>query len=123
MFKFVTMASLHQKRFFVYISLVLTLGIFTPSLVKIVHLFNGHFQEKQCVAYGTDHIHSSDMGCDFHDFTLVSKLLIGTTFSYELIVLPETAHFESYYSFAYTPLHKDFQALRGPPITSLNSAV
>lgn len=119
MVKFVEMAPVFHKRALIHISLVLAVGILTPSLVKLSHAIYGHSQEKHCVAYGTDHIHSSDIGCDFHDFTLVSKLLIGTMFSYELIDLPEFGHFEINYSFSFTSFKTDFQVLRGPPQVSL----
>lgn len=117
------MASLVYKRIYVFIALVLTVGILTPSLVKLHHAFNGHSLEKQCIAQGTDHIHSSDIGCEFHDFTLVSKLLISTAFTYELVVIQEIGHYETYYSFIFKPFKTNFQTLRGPPSVSLSLAV
>lgn len=119
MVKFVEMASILHKRVRFCLSLILTVGIFTPSLVKLSHAIYGHSQEKHCVAYGTDHIHSADIGCDFHDFTLASKVLFTSSFDYEPLDLPEFGHCETHYSLVFKPFKKEFHALRGPPQTSL----
>lgn len=109
------MASLVHKRIYVFIALVLTLGIFTPTLVKVGHALNGHSQEKHCIAQGTEHVHGSDIGCEFHDFTVSNRILFITAFEFVLVDLPPVRHTSTNYAFIYHPLSVDFQALRGPP--------
>ena len=112
------MTSFLHKRIAIYVSLVLTIGILTPSALKLHHALFGHAKEKRCVAEGTKHIHGSDIHCDFHDFTLVSKVFFGTSFVYTPVQTPEFGQPQTFFVYHFKSHKEEYQALRGPPIVS-----
>lgn len=70
------------------------------------------------MALGTNHIHSSDFHCDFHDFTLASKVLFTSSFTYMPLEAPLFEGPNTLYSFVFKPCKKVYHALRGPPQVS-----
>ena len=91
-------------------------AISAPSIIKLGHTFNGHNQEKHCVAFGTNHIHDSTLDCDFNDFTLANKVLLNTWFTYIPVEIPKISYSTSTYTFIYKPKEVSFQVLRAPPM-------
>ncbi|RIV45889.1 hypothetical protein [Flagellimonas pelagia] len=112
-----------HKRAISYLSLVLALGILTPSVVKLAHAIYGHSQEQKCLAQGTNHIHSANFHCDFHDFTLASKVFFNSSFTYLPVEVPEIVHNETAYHFVFKPFKAQYHALRGPPRVVTSTAV
>ncbi|WP_318308335.1 hypothetical protein [Flagellimonas crocea] len=106
------------KRILIFGSLMMAMAILAPSLIKLGHTLYEHSQEKHCVAYGTNHIHDADLDCDFHDFTLVNKVLINTSFNYIPVEIPTIKYTTSVYTYIYKPKEVSFRALRGPPAVS-----
>jgi len=112
-----------HKRTISWLSLILALGILTPSAVKLAHAIYGHSQEQKCLAQGTNHIHSASFHCDFHDFTLASKVLFSSSFAYVPVEVPEIGHSEIGYHFIFKPFKSVYHALRGPPQVLISTAV
>ncbi|MEZ4811038.1 MAG: hypothetical protein R2819_11825 [Allomuricauda sp.] len=112
------MTSFFPKRIAIYISLVLTIGILAPSGLKLAHALHGHNKEKRCVAYGTDHIHSADVHCDFHDFTLASNVFFASSFAYTPLEAPSFDCPNTFYTSLFKPYKTAYLALRGPPQVS-----
>lgn len=106
------------KRILVLSSLLMVLAIMAPTIIKLGHALYEHSKEKQCIAHGTNHIHDGDLDCDFHDFTLVNKLLFSTAFVYTSVKIPEIRYTSSIYTYTYKPKEVSFRALRGPPSVS-----
>lgn len=113
------MTSLLSKRSIAVVSFALALGILTPSALRLTHLLFEHSKEKRCIAEGTKHIHEADFHCEFHDFTLVSKVFFGSSYEYVAVEIPIIGHQNSFYTSFFKPYQKEFLALRGPPIVSL----
>ena len=112
------MTSFFPKRIAIYVSLVLTIGILTPSVLKLAHILHGHNKEKRCLAYGTNHIHSADFHCDFHDFTLASKVFFASSFVYRPLDAPLFGGPNRFYTSLFKPYKTAYLALRGPPQVS-----
>lgn len=112
------MTSFSNKPIAVYVSLLLTIGILTPSAIKLAHALHGHSKEKRCVSYGSKHIHDVNIHCDFHDFTLASKVLFTSSITYTPVEIPEFGHPQAFYVYHFSSLKKDYHALRGPPQVS-----
>jgi len=108
------MSNLH-KRILIFVSLVMAVAILAPSIIKLGHALYEHNQEEPCIAYGTNHIHSGDLDCDFHDFTLANKVLFNSSFTYITVEISEIRYSSTHYNFIFKPLKVAFQALRGPP--------
>lgn len=113
------MTSLQPKRIIAVVSFVLALGILTPSALKLSHALFGHSKEKRCIAEGTKHIHEADIHCEFHDFTLVSKVFFTSSFEYVSLEIPVSGHHQTFYTSFFKPYLKENPALRGPPSVSL----
>lgn len=96
----------------------MVLGILAPSIIKLGHTLYKHSQEEKCIAYGTNHIHKSDLDCDFHDFTLTNKVLFNAFYDYLLVDVPVIRYSNVHYTFVYIPLKNSFQGLRAPPVVS-----
>jgi len=112
------MTSFLNKRIAIFASLVLTIGILTPSAIKLAHALNGHSKEKRCIAEGTKHIHDADFHCEFHDFTLASKVFFTFSFVYTPVEAPEFGQPQTLFDYHFTSLKKEYKALRGPPQVS-----
>ncbi|MER3373664.1 MAG: hypothetical protein RIM83_03420 [Allomuricauda sp.] len=112
------MTSFLNKRIAIYVSLVLTIGILTPSAIKLAHAIHGHAQEKKCVSHGDQHIHDADFHCDFHDFALASKVFFTSSFIYTLVEAPEFGQPQTFFVYHFKSHKKEYQALRGPPQVS-----
>ncbi len=108
---------LHKKTTF-FLSLILTIGILAPSVIKLGHSIYEHNSEKQCVAQGTVHIHDGDLDCDFHDFNLASKVLFSPVFENVSIEVPYVALQTDFYVTSFKPHKFSYHALRGPPVVS-----
>ncbi|NDV42818.1 hypothetical protein [Flagellimonas sediminis] len=112
-----------HKRAISWLSLILILGILTPSAVKLSHAISGHSKEQKCLSHGTNHIHSANFHCDFHDFTLANKVFFTSSFVYLPVEVPEIGHFEIGYHFIFKPFKTEFHALRGPPEVLMSTAI
>lgn len=112
------MTSFLNKRIAIYVSLVLTIGILTPSAMKLHHALFGHAKEKRCVSQGTKHFHDADIHCEFHDFTLASKVFFGTSFVYTPVQTPEFGQPQTFFVYHFKSHKEEYQALRGPPQVS-----
>ena len=111
------MISFFPKRLAIYIALVLTMGMLTPSAIKLAHALHGHDQEERCVSQGTNHIHHIDIDCDFQDLTTVSKVFFASVdFSAIEVVTFDSA--STFYSFLLNQNKKEQLKLRGPPSVS-----
>lgn len=113
------MTSLLPKRIIAVVSFVLALGVLTPSAVKLSHALFGHSKEKRCIAEGTKHIHEADIHCEFHDFTLVSKVFVASSYEYVCLEIPIIGHQHNFHNSFFKPYQKEYLALRGPPTVSL----
>ncbi|MER3317419.1 MAG: hypothetical protein RIB79_03940 [Allomuricauda sp.] len=107
-----------HKRILILASLLMAVAMLAPSIIKLGHALYEHNQEEQCIAYGTNHIHDGHLDCDFHDFTLVNKVLFNSSFSYIPVEIPEIRYTTNIYTFIYKPKEVSFRALRGPPFVS-----
>lgn len=107
-----------HKRILILASLLMAVAMLAPSIIKLGHALYEHNQEEQCIAYGTNHIHDGHLDCDFHDFTLVNKVLFNSSFSYIPVEIPEIRYTINIYTFIYKPKEVSFRALRGPPFVS-----
>ncbi len=107
-----------HKRILAFASLLMVVAVLAPSLIKLGHALYEHNKEEQCIAYGTNHIHNSNLDCDFHDFTLSNKVLFNSSFTYIPVEIPEIRYTTTIYKFIYKPQEVSFQALRGPPSVS-----
>ncbi|MBA4743878.1 MAG: hypothetical protein H2058_01360 [Muricauda sp.] len=107
-----------HKRILIFVSIVMVAAIIAPSFIKLGHALYEHNQEEQCIAYGTNHIHDANLDCDFHDFTLVNKVLFNFSFTYIPVNIPEIRYTTSIYNFIYKPKKVSFRALRAPPTVS-----
>ncbi len=96
----------------------MTAAILAPTIIKLGHTLYGHNQEKQCVEYGSNHIHDGNLDCDFHDFTLANKILFNSSFTYIPVEIPEIRYSSSVYTYIYKPKEVSFRVLRGPPSVS-----
>lgn len=110
------MTSFLHKRTIIIVSLIMVVGIMAPSLIKLGHALHGHSSEEKCVSYGTNHIHSSNFDCDFHDFTLASKVLFFSKFVYTPVEVPKPIYSSTYLSTVFEPYSEEYLALRAPPI-------
>ncbi|WP_420322457.1 hypothetical protein [Flagellimonas sp.] len=111
------MISFLPKRLASLVSLVLIIGLLTPSAIKLAHAFHGHSKEKRCVSQGTNHIHDVDFDCDFQDFTTVSKVFFASVdFSSLEVITFDTP--STFYSFLSYQNKKEQLKLRGPPHVS-----
>ena len=111
------MISFLPKRLATFVSLFLTIGFLTPSVVKLAHVLHGHSQEKHCVSYGTNHIHDIDIDCDFQDFNTVSKVFL-TSIDFDGIEVSYFQYHSTHYAFLFTPFNGEQLSLRGPPVVS-----
>ncbi|MCR9227149.1 MAG: hypothetical protein NXH90_07010 [Flavobacteriaceae bacterium] len=111
------MTSLH-KRILILSSLLMVVAILAPSIIKLGHALYEHNQEKHCVEYGTNHIHDSNLDCDFNDFTLANKVLFDSSFTYIPVEIPKIRYSSSVYTYIYKPRELSFRVLRGPPSVS-----
>ncbi len=96
----------------------MVVGMLAPSIIKLGHTLYEHSQEEKCIAYGTKHIHKSNLDCDFQDFTLSNLVLFCASFDHLLVEVPEIRYSIANYNFIYTPLKISFQGLRAPPAVS-----
>lgn len=112
------MTSFLNKRIAIYVSLVLTLGILTPTAMKLHHALFGHVKEKRCVSHGTKHFHDADIHCEFHDFTQTSKVFFSTPFVYTPVQTPEFGQPQTFFVYHFKSHKEEYQALRGPPQVS-----
>ncbi|MGW9686162.1 hypothetical protein [Flagellimonas sp. 2504JD1-5] len=111
------MISFLPKRFASFVSLLLVIGLLTPSAIKLAHALHGHSKEERCVSQGTNHIHHIDFDCDFQDFNTVSKVVF-TSVDFSSL---DTITFDSpstFYSFLLNQNKKEQLKLRGPPNVS-----
>jgi len=99
-------------------ALIMAVGILAPSMIKLAHAFHGHWDEQQCVAYGTDHIHNSNLECDFNDHTLASKVLFASQFIYVPVVVPQPHYSNTYFSFVFESFERRNLPPRAPPVLS-----
>ena len=113
------MTSLLSKRSIAVVSFVLALGILTPSALKLTHLVFEHSKEKRCIAEGTKHIHEADFHCEFHDFTLVSKVFVASSFDDVSLDISNIGHQHSFYNSFLKSHHREHLTLRAPPAGSL----
>lgn len=113
------MTSLLPKRIIAVVSFVLALGILTPSAVKLSHALFGHSKEKRCIAEGTKHIHEADIHCEFHDFTLTSKVFVASSFDDISLDISNIVHQHSFYNSFLKSQHREHLTLRAPPAGSL----
>ncbi|MCL6266063.1 hypothetical protein [Flagellimonas myxillae] len=111
------MISFLPKRLAVLASLVLTIGMLTPSVIKLAHTFHGHAEEEHCVSYGTNHFHDIEVDCDFQDFNTVSKVFFAT-FGFDSITTSPLEYHNTLYSFLFIPFKGEQVSLRGPPVVS-----
>lgn len=110
------MTSFLPKRIGTIVSLIMTVAILAPSMIKLGHALHGHNSEKKCVSYGTNHIHSTDFDCDFHDFTLVSKVLFSSHFVYTPVEVPKIVYSSTYLSTVFESSSAKHLASRAPPL-------
>lgn len=96
----------------------MVVGMFAPSIIRLGHTLYRHSQVEKCIAYGTIDIHQSNLGCDFHDFTLTNKVFFNASFDHLLVDVPEIRYSMVHYTFIYIPLNISFQGLRAPPAVS-----
>ncbi|MAU16046.1 MAG: hypothetical protein CMH46_10970 [Muricauda sp.] len=106
------------KPIFKLTSILMVVGMLAPSIIRLGHTLYQHSQEEKCIAYGTNHIHKSNLGCDFHDFTLTNLVLFNASFNHLLVDVSEIRYSIANYTFIYTPLKISFQGLRAPPAVS-----
>ncbi|MBO0323319.1 hypothetical protein J0X14_13505 [Muricauda sp. CAU 1633] len=107
-----------NKRIAIYVSLILTIGILTPSALKLHHALFGHTKEKRCVSHGAKHFHDADIHCEFHDFTLASNVFFGSSFIYTAVEVPQFGQPQTFFVYHFKSHKKEFKALRGPPQVS-----
>lgn len=107
-----------HKRTITFIALVMAMAILAPSMIKLGHALHGHNSEQKCISYGKDHIHSSDIDCDFHDFALASKILFSSQFVYTPVEVPDILYANTYLSVVFESSDREQLALRGPPVIS-----
>lgn len=113
------MTSLLPKRIIAVVSFVLALGVLTPSAVKLSHALFGHSKEKRCIAEGTKHIHEADIHCEFHDFTLASKVFVASSLDDVSLDILNIVHQHSFYNSFLKSHHREHLTLRAPPAGSL----
>ena len=99
-------------------ALIMAVGILAPSMVKLGHAFHGHWDEQQCVAQGTDHIHNATLECDFNDHTLASKVLFTSQFHYVPVEVPKPLYRISYLSLVFKSIERLDLSPRAPPVFS-----
>lgn len=100
------------------VAILLALVVMAPSMIKLGHGFHGHWDEIQCHAQGTDHIHSPNLDCSFNDHTLGSKLLFSSQFIYVPVVLHKPAYHNGYIAPRLGSSLAPERSLRGPPVLS-----
>ena len=112
------MAFFHHRHTRLLIALIMAVGIMAPSMIKLGHAFHGHWEEQQCVALGTDHIHSGGLECDFNDHTLASKLLFTSQFIYLPVEVPKPHYTITYFSLVFESFERQDLSPRAPPAVS-----
>jgi hypothetical protein len=107
-----------HKHILIIGSLLMTVAVLAPSFIKLGHTLYEHHNEKKCIDYGTNHIHDGHLDCDFHDFTLVNKVLFTSSFNYTPVNTPDLTYVTAYYAYVYKPIKASFQSLRAPPVAT-----
>ena len=112
------MASHPHKLRVQLISILMAVAIMGPTMIKLGHAFHGHWNEQECVAYGTDHIHSNTIDCAFNDHTLNAKVLFIAQFVYTPIEVHKQDYNNGYISPEFENSESTALPLRGPPGTT-----
>lgn len=102
-----------QKDFIAVLSVLLTVFLFTPTIVKSIHALNDH-EHFECEVAGNLHLHEVELDCDFQDFNLSPKFNAALS----EVPSPFTTHTAENIISQYTFLSKYQKlhfALRGPP--------
>jgi len=97
------------------LSILMAVAIMGPTVIKLGHAFHGHWNEQECVAYGTDHIHSTTIDCTFNDHNLTAKVLFTSQFVYTPIEVPKQIYNNGYTAPEFETFQSTDLPLRGPP--------
>ena len=97
-------------------TLLITLTLILPSVVKFSHVFS-HHEHEICLGENQTHLHTLDLDCSFYKFKLNHQFTIDF-FSYELFSVQENHQvIVSQYEFL-SPFQQLHFSLRGPPFNS-----
>lgn len=108
------MQQLKEHKLFKIASLVLTLTILTPALVKLAHAFENH-HHNTCTNTQTTHFHEFNLDCDFYKFKLQTQTFAEILeLDYCQYSIPKEKPKSAYASIINTSLRHSF--LRGPPL-------
>src|SRR5690606_19983803 len=97
------------------LSILMAVAIMGPTVIKLGHAFHGHWNEQECVAYGTDHIHSTTIDCTNNDHILTAKVLFPSQFVYTLIEVPKHIFIIVYLAPECETFQSTYLPMRGPP--------
>lgn len=107
------MQNIKEHTGFKSITLIITVMLLTPSVVKFTHIFTHHTHEI-CKGYESTHVHKVDMDCDFYKFQLNNNFK-HSFFNFDfLFQKKETNQIISQYQFV-SKFQRLQTALRGPP--------
>ncbi|WP_296316801.1 hypothetical protein [Winogradskyella sp. UBA3174] len=95
------------------LAIMLVFVVLTPSVIKLMHVFN-HHEHEVCLGESSSHLHTSDFDCDFYKF----KLTTAFFFEIQSFTL-EQSEISSAITSHYIEVNKNNQyltyLLRGPP--------
>lgn len=107
------MQNVKQHIAFKILSILLLITILTPSVVKLMHVFENHAHEV-CIDNQKTHLHTLDLECEFYKFKVNNTFTLPNIKVDFLVLKVDYKLIQSEYSFEtnYKPLHF---SLRAPP--------
>ena len=113
LYRLTPLETLKQHITFKIVALAILLAILTPSVVKMLHLFENH-QHEVCLGEQKVHFHNLDLDCEFYKFKLNNTF----TFSFNNVKIILFSNIikpiRSQYNFTSDYQRLSF-SLRGPP--------
>ena len=107
------MHRLKKHIIFKIITILFLSVLFTPTAIKLAHVFE-HHKHETCHGGTTTHIHNITIDCDFHKFKFSSPFLF--TFVYHELILNSSFYKTPLLTYNYHNNHRQLSfSLRGPP--------
>ncbi len=104
----------YQKHIVVFLSLLLAIGILTPSILQFSHFTIGH-THVSCDDDRQTHFHQTDFDCKLYDFQHAPQILYTPpTYTFKIII-PTREKINSDYSYVNNK-QKLYFSLRAPPL-------
>jgi len=103
----------HQKQIVVFLSLVLAIGILTPSILHFTHFTVGH-SHVSCDEHKQTHFHQYDFDCKLYDFHHANQILYTPPVYTFVIITPSREEIFSDY-FYISNQQRLYFSLRAPP--------